>query len=636
MAVAPSKLSPFVRCCRWIGGAVISIRLLGFRNVNLPDNASPPQVHPQVRPHGRRLEDLWLNGDDGQLYPAERQLLGCATQGLICDVGGDRPTAANYNRLVRAEFLRFVLLGGDESHPLHENGVLISGAYISGQLNLLGTRISAPLALNHCTFGDNIVLVDCDLRTLSLKGCYLPSLAATGLTASGSVLLRGGFCATGLVELVGSKIGGSLSCRDGRFLAPELSLDVSGASIDGDCSLNEGFIASGTVNLSGAQIKGALSCRDATFSCRDKALHAPRVKVANNVDLGEDCRIGGQVSLQGAEIGGDLTFTGGAFDRRVKWEKIREVTCINLRNAKIAGTLFWRQVKIARGELNLAGASCRTLNMDRKSWEEPAQIRLDNFTYKGFNQLDETTSSRFWLEWLGRQPVSHLTTKFRPKPYQQLADILQSMGHEEEARVIRIARRRRQADYVRLYEKPPNDPLVRLYRQLNIFWNGLQGFTVSYGYRPGNALIGLICLSLFGWAIYQFAAVHGIMTPTHPLIYKEAVWEEKSGPLIAPKIPAACHANWVYPEGKTAGLCARSIPSEYSTFNALIYSIDVAVPVVNFRMQDDWSPRVVDWRSGETDWSGWWVRSWEWLQVSFGWAFSLLFVSAIGGIIRRD
>ena len=71
-------------------------------------------------------------------------------------------------------------------------------------------------------------------------------------------------------------------------------------------------------------------------------------------------------------------------------------------------------------------------------------------------------------------------------------------------------------------------------------------------------------------------------------------------------------------------------------FNALIYSIDVAVPVVNFRMQDDWSPRVVDWQSGETDWAGWWVRSWEWLQVSFGWAFSLLFVSAIGGIIRRD
>ncbi|MEP0943222.1 MAG: hypothetical protein ABJH20_16080 [Rhizobiaceae bacterium] len=594
----------------------------------------------QIRPHGRQLKDLWLEPNTGDpvslLNPAEQRLLECAARGELCNLGDDRPAAATLDRLIRAEFLRFVILGGDDDHPLHENGVLISGAYVSGSLNLSGTTVSGPLALSNCWFTQDVILTHCQLRTLSLTGCHLPALAATGLTTAGNILLQDGFCATGTVELVGSRIGGYLSCRNGRFLHSELSIDASGATIGANCNLDKGFIASGTVKLSGAQIDGALSCRDATFSCRDKALHAPRIKVANNVDLGEDCRVGGQVSLQGSVIGGDLTFTGGAFDRRVKWEKVREVTCINLRNAEITGTLFWRQIKIARGELNLAGAACRTLNMDRESWDEPAQIRLDNFTYKGFNQLDETTSARFWLEWLGRQPQTHLTTKFRPKPYQQLADVLQSMGHEEEARIIRIARRRRQADYVRLYEKQPSDPLARLSRQLNIFWNGVQGFTVSYGYRPGNALIGLIALSLFGWAIYQFAAVHGIMTPTHPLIYKEAVWEEKSGPLIAPKIPTACHANWVYPEGKTAALCARSIPSEYSTFNALIYSIDVAVPVVDFRMQDDWSPRVVDWQTGNTDWTGWWVRSWEWLQVGFGWTFSLLFVSAIGGIIRRD
>ena len=598
----------------------------------MPDNRS----FQQNRPFGRRLSDLHLNLGGEDLFPAEQLLLDCAVRGQKCELGEDRPAAISRERLIRAEFLRFVILGGDETHPVHENGVLICGALIQGQLNLSGTNIDGPLALTRCTFSDDVVLSHCHLRTLSLIGCHLPNLTATGLVTAGNILLHDGFCATGQVELAGSRIGGYLSCRDGRFLDPELSLDVSGATIGANCTLDRGFLASGTVNLSGAQIDGALSCRDSTFSCKDKALHAPRLRVANNVNLGEDCRVGGQISLQGATIGGELTFTGGSFDRRVKWEKVREVTCINLRNAEIAGTLFWRQIKIARGELNLAGASCRTLNMDRESWDEPAQIRLDNFTYKGFNQLDETTSARFWLEWLSRQPISHLTNKFRPKPYQQLADVLHSMGHEEEARVVRIARRRRQADYVRLYERPPSDPLARLYRKLNIFWNGIQGFTVSYGYRPGNALIGLIFLSLLGAAIYQFAAVQGIMTPTHPLIYKEAVWQEGSGPLVAPKIPAACHANWVYPEGKTAGLCARTIPSEYSTFNALIYSIDVAVPVVNFRMQDDWSPRVVDWQSGETDWAGWWVRSWEWLQVGFGWAFSLLFVSAIGGIIRRD
>ncbi|MEP1429813.1 MAG: hypothetical protein ABJO58_10145 [Rhizobiaceae bacterium] len=512
----------------------------------------------------------------------------------------------------------------------------MQGAWIEGDVDLFGATVNHELILLGCHIAGDVKLMRCKARSIDLSGTAINGLNAEGLQIAGDVDLLDGFQARGPVILSGARIGGDLDCRDGAFLDEIAALTAENTTITDNCILNNGFLAVGTVNLGGAAIGGRLSCSDATFSCRDHALYAPRIKVADNVNLGDNCRVAGQISLHGAEIGGDLTFTGGAFDRRVKWEKIREVICINLRNAKIEGTLFWRQIQIARGELNLAGASCRTLNMDRQSWDEPSQIRLDNFTYKGFNQLDETTSARFWLDWIDRQPVSHLTTKFRPKPYQQLADVLQSMGHEEEARVIRIERRRRQANYVRYYEKKPSDPVARFYRALNTFWNTVQGQAVGYGYRPGLAVIWLILLSVIGALFYQIAAVNGIMTPTHPLIYKEAVWDARDGPLQAPQIPAACHQNWVYPEGKTAALCARSIPSEYSTFNALIYSIDVAVPVVNFRMQEDWSPRVVDWQSGEHDWGGWFVRSWEWLQILLGWAFSLLFVSAIGGIIRRD
>ena len=164
----------------------------------------------------------------------------------------------------------------------------------------------------------------------------------------------------------------------------------------------------------------------------------------------------------------------------------------------------------------------------------------------------------------------------------------------------------------------------------------MQDLTVGYGYRPGNAVLYLLAISAIGAIIYQAAAIHGIMAPTHPLIYKEAIWEEKAGPIEAPEIPASCQRNWVYPGGKNGDLCTRTMPSEYSTFNALIYSIDIALPVVDFRMQSDWSPRVVDWKSGRHDWPGWWVRVWEWIQIGLGWTFSLLFVSALGGIIRRD
>ena len=600
-------------------------------------DASPAAANRTAkRAHGRSLSDFWLDGETGKLHPAERQLLECAASGAACILAESRPEGKTKGNHIRAEFLRYLTLGGDAQNPVHEHGIVLKGGWIEDDVDLFGARICIGLILIDSHISGDVNLMRCRGQSITLSGSRINALNADGLETTSNVDLRDGFQARGPVDFSGATIGGDLDCRNGEFLDEKLALAAQNASISNNCFLNNGFIASGTVNLDGATIGGRLSCNDGTFACRDQALYAPRLKVSDNVNLGEDCRVAGQISLQGAEIGGDLSFTGGAFDRKVKWEKIRDVVCINLRNAKIDGTLFWRQITIARGELNLAGASCRTLNMDHQSWDEPSQIRLDNFTYKGFNQLDETTSSRFWLEWISRQPVSHLTHKFRPKPYQQLADVLQSMGHEEEARVIRIERRRRQADYVRYYEKKPSDPVARLYRGLNSFWNSVQGKAVGYGYRPGNAVIWLILLSLTGALFYQIAAVHGIMTPTHPLIYKEAVWKDQDGPLQAPKIPAACHQNWVYPEGKGAALCARSVPSEYSTFNALVYSIDVAIPVVNLRMQDDWSPRVVNWQTGEHDWAGWWMRSWEWLQILLGWAFSLLFVSAIGGIIRRD
>ncbi len=603
---------------------------------NLAASASAVAVAAAAQPHGRNLSDFWLDGEAGQLHPAEHKLLACVADGAKCVLGETRPERQTADNIVRADFLRFLALGGDAQNPVHERGLLVQGGWVMGDVDLFGARLGHNFVLANCGVDGDLFLTECRAQTISLSGTQVNRLKADRLETTGSLLLRSGFRAQGEVRLLGAKLGGDLDCTGADFQSKDVALIAQNATIAGNCLLSDGFFAAGTVDLNLASIGGVLSCQDGTFSCRDQALYASRIKVADNVNLGDNCRVAGQISLQGAVIGGDLSFTGGVFDRKIKWEKVREVVCINLRNAEIGGTLFWRQIALSRGELNLAGASCRTLNMDRDSWEKPSQIRLDNFTYRGFNQLDETTSARFWLNWVDRQPVSHLTTKFRPKPYQQLADVLQSMGHEEEARVIRIERRRRQADYVRHYEKRPSDPVARFYRGLNSFWNSVQGQAVGYGYRPGKAVIWLVLLSFVGALFYQVAAINGIMAPTHPLIYKEAVWDGKTGPLIAPKIPAACHQNWVYPQGKTANLCARSVPSEYSTFNALIYSIDVAIPVVDFRMQNDWSPRVVDWQNGKTDWAGWWVRSWEWLQILLGWAFSLLFVSAIGGIIRRD
>ncbi len=113
------------------------------------------------------------------------------------------------------------------------------------------------------------------------------------------------------------------------------------------------------------------------------------------------------------------------------------------------------------------------------------------------------------------------------------------------------------------------------------------------------------------------------MTPTHPLIFKEA----RAGG----SIPAWCAENWVHFPDEN---CASAMPSEYSEFEPFIYAADVALPVVNFRMEVDWAPRVV-FTDGTRDNFGWWVRTYEWFLIAAGWILSLLFVSAVGGSIRK-
>ena len=563
-------------------------------------------------------------------------MLDCVRRGAVCDLGAQQPSVFKPDNLVRAEFLRFVCLGGDDQTPVHEHGVLLQGIYIEGDLDLFGAIAPRNISLTHCKLAGQLILTDCELQTLVLSGSSIRALKGDRCQLGGSLKLDEGFLAEEDVRLAGARIAGDLTCRGGEFQSSDRALVIAKARIDGDCLLDGGFFADGTVDLSGCTIVGTLSCVEGRFTCRDQALFGPRLSVGHNIQLGAGCQVAGQVSFQGSTIGGDMIFTGGEFNRSDDPEKAVETTCINLRGATIAGTLFWRQITHANGKLDLAGASCLTINMDWESWQLPSQIRLDNFSYKGFNQLDETTSTRFWINWIERQPERHLTRNFRPKPYQQLADVLQSMGHEQEAIGIRVERKRRQAEYARKHEKRSGTLISHGFRILTSIWNRVQDLTVGYGYRPGNAVLYLLAISAIGAIIYQAAAIHGIMAPTHPLIYKEAIWEEKAGPIEAPEIPASCQRNWVYPGGKNGDLCTRTMPSEYSTFNALIYSIDIALPVVDFRMQSDWSPRVVDWKSGRHDWPGWWVRVWEWIQIGLGWTFSLLFVSALGGIIRRD
>jgi hypothetical protein len=63
---------------------------------------------------GRALEDFL------PLLPAEQLLLRACRLGDVAKLGDAVPEAADDSCRVRAEFLRFLLLGGDARAPVHE------------------------------------------------------------------------------------------------------------------------------------------------------------------------------------------------------------------------------------------------------------------------------------------------------------------------------------------------------------------------------------------------------------------------------------------------------------------------------------------------------------------------------------
>jgi len=399
-----------------------------------------------------------------------------------------------------------------------------NGFQATGTVSLLGAKIRGNLECDNSRFeGENTSLV-CD-----------------GLETNGSVFLSNGFHAEGAVRLPGAKIGRQLDCHSGTI---NKDLHCNNATIGGNLYLSNNCTIAGTVHLPNARIGGNLNCNDATFTNPDNAILANRMKIDGDVDLGS-INAKGTVNLNNAEIGGNVTPQGAV---------LAGSPSLQLRGAEIAGTLFWRSVAYANSEVDLGGTSCRTINMDGESWmrkrpgyvaewegksngkkatnnggngkpeaeprdnkdkkSDPGQFvtRLDNFTYKGFSNLPKGCNAKFWIEWLEQQSTDHLTVNFRPRPWEQLAGVLDSMGYEAEARSVRIRKEQLQTNFMAKHEPAAAGFDIRDW--LQVLWRRVfTGPIIDYGYRPGKAVLWLAGLILIATGIYWHAAKQGIMAP---------------------------------------------------------------------------------------------------------------------------
>jgi hypothetical protein len=228
--------------------------------------------------------------------------------------------------------------------------------------------------------------------------------------------------------------------------------------------------------------------------------------------------------------------------------------------------------------LNLEYARIRVLMDDEDSWPQQGQLRIDGLEYEGFAGDRTPIDARRRLEWLRRQ-LPH----FRPQPYDQLARVFRRMGREEEAVEVLIAK---QKDLIR-YGKLSR--LGKLTRRI-------LGVTIGYGYRPRRAFFWVLAFVITGCLIFKWAYTHDLMAPM--------------GILTDP----------LYRESGT-------IPAGYPRFQALFYSLDAFLPIVDLHQERFWLPDA-------SKPCGVAIRYYLWVHIAFGWFFSTLFVSGVTGLVK--
>ncbi len=292
-----------------------------------------------------QIQDLWRRG---LLTQAEKRLLARCRRGeeLILN-GGDRPESPGPETEIRAPLLRYLILGGCRECRVHEWGVQLVGAYISGPLDLGFAKAQGITRLIACRFDKPIETLQARFELLNLSGSAFPGLNGQDAKIAGDVFLKEAKT-QGEVSLSGAEIGGQLECTGAR-LSNESgdALNAQGAKIAESVFLEDAE-TQGEVSFAGAEIGGQLNCTGARLSNEGgDALNAQGAKVAGDVFLSE-ADTNGDVRFSSAEIGGQLECTGARLSNE-------SGDALNAQGAKIAESVFLEDAD-TKGDVRFAGA----------------------------------------------------------------------------------------------------------------------------------------------------------------------------------------------------------------------------------------------------------------------------------------
>lgn len=551
------------------------------------------------------------------LSAAEAKIVAHLSMGDFDRLGdGLRPEREEPARVVRADFLRLLILGKDEFR-LHEKGLRLTGAWVSGILDLEGCRVPRDIGLKDCHFDASPVLRSAIIDNLFLDGSSLPGLQADRLEARGCLSLRGAIV-TGEIRLSGARTGGSIEADGATLALPDgIVLEAAGLEARGGVQLR-GANVRGGINLSGARLVGDVNAVGA------------RIERPGEVVLNLDGVVaGGDLALRGATISGETRLHGAQFGGDVDCSAATLVQpgghALTLNRATITGAFFLRQGASIKGALDLTATSIGAIDDDRASWPQTGDLLLNRCQYGAFIGGPVDAKSR--LDWLSRQTPERWNADFWPQPYEQLSTVLREMGHNEDARAVLIEKERLQRRARRARAK---NPFLRAALAVS---DGVLAVTLRYGRQPLMALLWLVLFWAIGVVVFAVAERNGAIKPNSPVVLRSTEWtmcgleqtESRFMPSTGQELPGRAEV------GENQLTCFRRQPeaASYPEFRAVMYSLDVLLPVLAIGQKEYWRPDPAMPKGAFT-------LNYYFFQSVVGWALSLLAVAGFSGLVKSN
>lgn len=556
-------------------------------------------------------------GDYCPLSLAEEKVVAHLQTGDFDRLGdGLRPENEDPERTVRADLLRYLILGSD-GYGLHEKGLRLTGAWITGVLDLEGCRIPRDIGLKDCHFEASPILRSAIIDNLFLDGSALPGLQADRLEARGCLSLRAAIV-TGEIRLPGARIGGSIEADGVSIASPDgIALDADGLDTSGGILLR-GANVRGGLNLSAVHLGGDLNAVGARLERPGEVvLNGNGIVAAGDLAL-RGATIVGETRLLGARFGGDIDCTSASLSQPGGY-------ALRLNRTTVDGAFFLRQNASVEGALDLTATTIGAIDDEPASWPKTGDLLLNRCRYGAFIGGPADAESR--LDWLARQTPERWKADFWPQPYEQLSNVLREMGHDEEARAVLITKERLQRKARRARAKNP------ALRVVLAVMDAILAVTLRYGRQPLLALVWLMLFWAIGTGVFAIAYRGGAMKPNSPVVLRSPEWtmcdlqrtETRFMPSAGQDLSGRAEV------GQNQLTCFRNQPeaASYPEFNALMYSMDVLLPVASIGQKEYWRPDSLKPNGAFT-------LNYYFFQSVIGWALSLLAVAGFSGLVKSQ